>query len=269
MVVVWDMVAISFRHNANDLRNAADHSRQTHPAAALREWVADRSLRPRTAASDLLHVRYRCLLDAISVCPPRGWSPNIEVATVTHLLRPARWGKRTGLTSVVTSCYGDIAVSAAERIDQAFPGVHFAIDSPSHASPDREQFEVLVATSSVPDVSEWLAGLWNAAIDEVGSSGCPSRRAAAARTIWRAALLVSSSSRRRGQIKVSVPDVVAVAVLERAAEALGAAVRGRRRPDRSYVATVDDATDAVSLLRTVGAGAYAEAWAGTGEAQRR
>ncbi|WP_326553440.1 hypothetical protein [Micromonospora sp. NBC_01813] len=205
-------------------------------------------------------IPHRRLLDAVATAVAADRMPRVEAATVTHLLRPVPWQRRTGLVSLVSTAYPALARRIATVIDDEFPGVYVATTPPARGRDERDQFDVLVPATNADEVSDWLDRLWQAAAGQVGPHARPGNRAATARTMWRAALLVANGSRRRSQIRVRVPDPRALTALTEAGEALGLTVAQHLRRGNSYFVTVDDPAQSVQLLRIVGAGPHAEAW---------
>ncbi|WFE28296.1 hypothetical protein O7623_03535 [Solwaraspora sp. WMMD791] len=205
-------------------------------------------------------IPHRRLLDALAAAVPADRLPRVEAATVTHLLRPVPWQRRTGLVSLVSTGYPALAQRVATVIDAEFPGVRVATTAPLRGRDDREQFDVLVSAADAAEVTAWLDRLWQAAAWQVGPQVRAGQRTSTARTMWRAALLVANGSRRRSQIRVRVPDPGALTALADAGDALGLTVHQHLRRGNSYFVTVDDPTQSVQLLRLVGAGPHAEAW---------
>jgi hypothetical protein len=200
------------------------------------------------------------LLDAVAAAVPADRLPRVETATVTHLLRPVPWQRRTGLVSLVSTAYPALAQRVATVVDGEFPGVRVATTPPARGRDERDQFDVLVPAGQLGPITGWLDRLWQAAVGQVGPHARPDRRSATARTMWRAALLVANGSRRHSQLRVRVPDPGALAALAEAGQALGLTVHQHLRRGNSYFVTVDDPAESIRLLRIVGAGPHAEAW---------
>jgi len=205
-------------------------------------------------------IPHRRLLDAVAAAVPADRLPRVETATVTHLLRPVPWQRRSGLVSLVSTAYPALAHRVATVVDGEFPGVRIATTARMSGRDDRDRFDVLVPSGRADEVLGWLARLWQTAAEQVGPHARPGLRTPAARTMWRAALLVANGSRRRSQVRVRVPDPAALTALTQAGDALGLAVHQHVRRGNSYFVTVDDPAQSVQLLRIVGAGPHAEAW---------
>ncbi|MDG4765965.1 hypothetical protein O7632_17930 [Solwaraspora sp. WMMD406] len=205
-------------------------------------------------------IPHRRLLDAVAAAVPVDRLPRVETATVTHLLRPVPWQRRSGLVSMASTSYPALAQRIATVIHGEFTGVRVATTEPVRGRDGRQRFDVLVPTPQAAEVAGWLDRLWQAATTQVGSHARPEQRIPTARTMWRAALLVASGAQRRTQIRVRVPDPGALAALAAAGDALGLSVRQHLRRGNSYFVTVDDPAESVQLLRIVGAGPHAEAW---------
>jgi len=201
-------------------------------------------------------------LAAIAASVPSDPLRTVEAAVVTHLLRPTPWHfpSHVRLTSVASTCYPALTQRVAEVLAERFSGIRIARQLSSRASDDRPRFDVLVPSLSPNEITDVLADLW-AAVPPLFDARIPSRNhAAAACTVWRSALLVASSDRRRTQLRVWLPDTQSVMVLRRAGAALGVSVASHRRRGDFYFVTVDDPADSITLLRRVGAGPHADAW---------
>jgi hypothetical protein len=205
-------------------------------------------------------VQHRQLLDAIAASVPFDELPQIEAATVTRLLRAVPWYERHDQMSLLATYYPTLAARAARVIHQCCPGARVVSLARRPGRETRKRFELLVPAAAMNDITVWLHLLWQAASRRVTASTRHDLRVAAARTMWRAALLVASSDRNRAQLRVRVPHSAVVHTLAEAGRALHVEVKEHRGQSGYHFITVDDPADAVRLLRAVGAGSHADAW---------
>jgi hypothetical protein len=203
-------------------------------------------------------VRYRQMLRAVAAAASGDANPAAEAATVTRLVRPVAWDRRGTHMSMLSTPFVTLATRTARQLSPGASGITVLRQPARRQRTDNPRFEVLVPVSMMDTVAAALATHWQETVDRLSR---PSPHTASiARTVWRAALLVSSSDRRRSQLRVSVPCASTAAVLSAAGSALAVAVATHRRRGGSHFVTVDDPADAVRLLRAVGAGPAAEAW---------
>ncbi|MFY1637443.1 hypothetical protein ACN27F_29935 [Solwaraspora sp. WMMB335] len=250
------------RHRpADELRHRpADQLRQ-RPADQLRRGPAER-LPPATSARRG-RVGHRQLLDAIAASVPSDRLPEVETATVTRLLRAVPWYERSDLVSLVATYYPALAMRTARVISQRTPDIRVVNRARRPGRDTRTCFELLLPAATLTELTVWLREQWELVGRRVGPYARHDRRVAAARTMWRAALLVSSSDRRRSQLRVRVPEPMVMRTLGNAAAALGVQVTENRCRSTYHFVTVDDPAHSVRLLRAVGAGTHAEAWVAT------
>ncbi|WP_432827588.1 hypothetical protein [Dactylosporangium sp. CA-092794] len=205
-------------------------------------------------------IQHRQLLDAIAASVPFDRLPEVETATVTRLLRAVPWYDRGDLVSLVATYYPALAVRAARYIGQRCPSARVVSRARRPDRENRVRFEVLVPAAELSVLTGWLRERWAVAAARVTARNRQDDRLAAARTMWRAALLVSSSDRRRAQVRIRVPDAEVLHTLADAGEALELRVTEHRCQSDYHFLTVDDPAHAIRLLRAVGAGGHAEAW---------
>jgi hypothetical protein len=207
-------------------------------------------------------ISHRRLMDAIVASVPRDPLQRIEAAVVTHLVRQvvSRPVGSAPSTSVATTYHWALATRVAEVIKCRFAAATITCQPHGRSPDNRVRFDVEVPSAPTEEVAKWLNELWKAVPPRVEPEVSQHGRAAAARTIWRAALLVSSSYPRRAQIRIWLPDAESVSVLCRGGDALGVTVTPHRRRRNCHLVTVDDPAESIQLLRAVGAGPHADAW---------
>ncbi|SCL16566.1 hypothetical protein GA0074694_1667 [Micromonospora inyonensis] len=203
-------------------------------------------------------ITHRTLLDALAASVPVMPFAWADAALVTGLLRPVQWDCAGQWASVASTIYAELAIRTASVIRTAVPEATTTCQPSRRAGADRASFEVLVPASELKAATDLLQQLRSSLPGKLHRQ-CPDA-VPLARTVWRTSLLVSSSDRRRTQLRVRVPDALLSDVLVRAGRLLDVDVRHHRARQHVHVVTVDDPRDAVTVLRAVGAGPRAEAW---------
>lgn len=220
------------------------------------------ALRPQQTSRGA--IQHRQLLDALAGSVPSDPYPEIETATVTRLQHPVPWDEGGDLVSVLATCHRTLAVRAVGVIAPGWPSARLVGQPPRIRRETRLRYELILPATHLTDLTRWLRQHWVAAARQVSSDRYPERRRAAARTMLRAALLVSSSNRSRTQVRLRVPDVDALRTLASAAKTLGLDTTEHRTQSGHLSLTVDDPAQRIRLLRAVGAGSCAEAWTARG-----
>ncbi|WP_143740265.1 hypothetical protein [Micromonospora echinospora] len=242
------------------------------PGAHCRDWDAVASILDMESSSEApiraarqvrRHGRWgaithRTLLDALAASVPATPFAWADAALVTGLLRPVPWDCAGHWASVASTIYAQLAIRTARVIRTAVPEVTTTCQPSRRAGAGRASFEVLVPASELKAATDLLQQLRTSLPGKLHRQ-CPDAMPLA-RTVWRTSLLVSSSDRRRTQLRVRVPDALLSDVLVRAGRLLDVDVRHHRARQHVHVVTVDDPRDAVTVLRAVGAGPRAEAW---------
>ncbi|MEW2445705.1 hypothetical protein [Micromonospora marina] len=203
-------------------------------------------------------VSHRTLLDALAASVPVSPYDWADAALVTGLLRPVTWDRHGLWSSIASTTHAALAARTARVVRPVVSDVTTVRQAARRGGRERAAFEVLVPTArlaAATGLSEDLCASLTGALGHRAPEAV-----ALARTVWRTALLVASSDRRRAQLRVRVPDSPLAGVLVRAGELLDVEARHHRTRDRVHFVTVDDPTDAVAVLRAVGAGPRAEAW---------
>ena len=206
-------------------------------------------------------IQHHQLLDAVAGSVPADRFPEIETATLTRLQHAVPCIEGRELMSVIATYHQALAVRAYGVIGPRWPSVRLIGRAPRVARETRPRYELIVPAAHLGELEAWLHRHWTEAARLVADDGRPESRRAAARTMLRAALLVSSSNRTRAQIRLRVPDPDTMRTLADAGQALQLDTTGHRAQGGHLFLTVDDRAQMIRLLRAVGAGSWAEAWA--------